>query len=98
MAYAPIKRDKTTDINFNEYDNIVSIITHNTSLKKRLTKYSEMHPDLCKLIFDDGEGSIEFEIQKDRLSFRLLNPCSETRKEKARFFINNINHKEGDNM
>ena len=49
-------------------------------------------------IFDDGEGCIEFEVQKDRLSFRLLNPCSETRKEIARSLINNINHKEGDNM
>ncbi len=98
MAYAPIKRDKTTFISFNEYDDVISIITHNTSLKKRLIKYSMMYPDLCKLIFDDGEGSVEFEIQKDRLSFRLLNPCSETRKEKARSLINNINHKEGDNM
>lgn len=98
MAYAPIKRDKTTDINFNEYDNLVSIITHNTSLKKRLTKYSEMYPDLCKLIFDDSEGCIEFEIQKDRLSFRLLKPCSKTRKEKARSLINAVNQKEGDNM
>ena len=83
MAYTPIKRDKTTFISFNEYDDVVSIITHNTSLKKRLIKYSMMQPALCKLIFDDGEGCIEFEVQKDRLSFRLLNPCSETRKESA---------------
>ena len=98
MAYTPIKRDKTTFISFNEYDDVVSIITHHTSLKKRLIKYSMMQPALCKLIFDDGEGCIEFEVQKDRLSFRLLNPCSETRKEIARSLINNINHKEGDNM
>lgn len=37
------------------------------------------------LLIDDNEtGGLSFEIQKDRFSFRLLPPCSDERKEKAR--------------
>ena len=97
MGYKPKKRNLTTTICFNEYDNTTSIITCNTDLKKRLYNYSQHYPELCKVI-DDYDECAEFEIVKDRVSYRLLPPCTETRKETARNLMNIINSKEGDSM
>lgn len=96
--YKSKKREKVTEIYFNEYDPTVTVITHKTSLKKRLEKYSACYPELCKLVQSDDEGGAEYEIMKDRISFRLLPPCSESRKEKARKLIEKINSKGGDSM
>ena len=42
------KREKTTDIWFDEKDPLIHIRTHNTDLKKRLAAYSGQHPDQCR--------------------------------------------------
>lgn len=96
MAYYYVKKDKRTEIYFNEYDKTATIITANTKLKNRLLYYAEKYPALCKCIAND-EYSVEYEIQKDRLSIRLLPPCSETRKNTARKLMEKIN-KVGDIM
>lgn len=93
MGYKPKKRNLTTNIYFNEYDTTTSIITCNADLKNRLYIYSKRFPDLCKVI-DDNDGCVEFEIIKDRVSYRLLPPCTNTRKETARKLMNIINSKE----
>ena len=38
------KREKTTDIWFDEKDPLIHIRTHNTDLKNRLTAYSRRYP------------------------------------------------------
>ena len=38
------KREKTTDIWFDEKDPLIHIRTHNTALKKRLLAYSRRYP------------------------------------------------------
>jgi len=96
MAYYYVKRDKRTEIYFNEYDKTTTVITANTNLKNRLLSYAEKYPSLCKCISED-EGTVEYEIQKDRLSIRLLPPCTETRKSTARKLMEKIN-KVGDIM
>ena len=75
------KKQKTTSIFFDEHSNTVEILTHNTDLKKRLTKYASVHPDLCRQIDDDGQGGLEFEIEKGRFSVRLTAPYSEERRK-----------------
>ena len=97
MAYRPKKKERITEIIFNEYDKIVSVTTCNTQLKKRLLEYSRRYPDLCKKIYENDE-MVEFEIAKGRLSFRLIPPYSQTRKETAKALMKNINLKEGDSM
>ncbi len=97
MAYRSKKRDKTTEIYFNEYDPTVSIITHNTNLKNRLSDYASSYPEYCKQKNDDEDGCVEYEIKKNRLSFRLLPPCASERKEKARNLMQKINEG-GDSM
>ena len=75
------KKQKTTSIFFDEQSSTVEILTHNTDLKKRLTKYATEHPDLYRKTDDDGQGGLEFEIEKGRFSVRLTAPYSETRRQ-----------------
>ena len=78
------KTQKTTEIWFNEKEPMIHVRTHNTDLKKRLSAYAEKFPTECKLLDDDPElGCMEFEIAKGRLSFRLTEPYSEERRQKA---------------
>ena len=75
------KKQKTTSIFFDEHSSTVEILTHNTDLKKRLMKYATEYPDLCRLTDDDGQGGLEFEIEKGRFSIRLTAPYSEERRQ-----------------
>ena len=78
------KTQKTTEIWFNEKEPTIHVRTHNTDLKKRLSVYSEKFPTECKLLDDDPElGCMEFEIAKGRLSFRLTEPYSRERRQRA---------------
>ena len=88
------KKEKTTEIYFDETSAPVVIRTHNTALKKRLLSYSEKFPDLCKLTDDDELGYLSFEIDKDRFSIRLTAPYTEERRQLARAKMNEINNKE----
>lgn len=83
MKKIPKKKQKVTELYFNEYDNTAEIYTYNTKLKKRLTAYAATYPDLCQLIEDDEKGGLRFEIDKHRVSIRLTAPYSEERKESA---------------
>ena len=66
------KRQKTTEIFFDETKSRITVYTHNTDLKKRLTAYAERYPDHCTMTDEDSEtGYKAFEIEKGRLSFRL---------------------------
>ena len=79
------KREKTTDIWFDEKDPLIHIRTHNTALKKRLLAYSRRYPAICQQTDTDPDtGCMEFEIRKGRFSFRLTAPYSEERRERAR--------------
>ena len=39
------KRQKVTEICFDEKDPLIHIRTHNTALKKRIAAYAGQHPD-----------------------------------------------------
>ena len=86
------KRDKTTEIYFDEASPVIEIRTHNTDLKNRLTAYAGRYPDLCKQTDEDAEqGYKSFEIVKGRFSFRLTAPYSEGRREAARRYARESN-------
>ncbi len=79
------KYQKTTEIYFNEASPTITVATHNTALKKRLTAYAERWPDCCKLVEDDSSlGCMTFEVAKGRFCFRLTAPYSVERREAAR--------------
>ena len=86
------KREKATDIWFDEKDPLIHIRTHNTDLKKRLAAYAGQHPDQCCQTDADPETDcMEFDIAKGRFSFRLTAPYSEARREKARQYARENN-------
>ena len=79
------KEERETIVNFNEADDIATIYTFNSGLKKRLATFAEKYPDLCRMTVDDAMyGSVTYEIQKSRVSIRLVAPYSEERRNAAR--------------
>ena len=78
------KRQKTTEIFFDETKSRITVYTHNTDLKKRLLAYSSRYPAICQQTDADPDtGCMEFEIRKGRFSFRLTAPYSEERRKAA---------------
>lgn len=77
------KQQKFTQIYFNEADPMMEITTHNTDLKKRLKRFAEEFPELCRVTEIDG-GKMSFEIDKHRCSLRLTKPYSQERLETLR--------------
>ena len=77
------KKQKTTNVYFNEADSIVEVRTYNTALKNRLTEYAGKYPSECRLIDDDGNGCLTFEVNKGRFGFKLTAPYSEERRKAA---------------
>ena len=78
------KKEKTTDIWFNEKGPIIHIRTHNTDLKKRLAAYAGQHPGECRQIDTDPDtGCMEFVVRKGRFSFRLTASYSAKRRRAA---------------
>ncbi len=78
------KKQKTTNIYFNENDPVIEVCTYNTSLRNRLTRFAEQYPAECRLIDDDGLGCMTFEVSKGRFGFKLTPPYSEERRNSAR--------------
>lgn len=82
MVTGLTKREKTTEIFFDEAGAFITVRTHNTDLKNRLNHYSKLYPNECRLVAQDNEtGLLEFEIKKGRLSFRLTAPYSVERRK-----------------
>ena len=77
------KKQKTTNVYFNEADSIVEVCTYNTDLKKRLAAFAWKYPSECRQLDDDGNGCVTYEVRKGRLSFRLTAPYTEERKKAA---------------
>ena len=77
------KKQKVTELYFNENDAITEVYTHNTELKKRLIAYAAKFPKLCQQTDDNGQGGLRFEITKERISIRLTAPYSQERRDAA---------------
>ncbi len=74
------KKQKVTELYYNAKDPTAEIYTHDTNLKKRLRKYADQYPKLCRLTDDDGHGGLRFEIDKHRICIRLTAPYTEERR------------------
>lgn len=77
------KKQKTTSIFFTDADDIIEVCTHNTSLKNRLTAFAQEYPAECKLIDNDENGCLTFEVKKGRFGFRLTPPYPPERRKAA---------------
>ena len=82
------KVERETIVNFNEAEDTAIIYTFNNDLKKRLAVFAKKYPDLCRLTVDDADfGSVTYEIQKARVSIRLVAPYSEERRKAASEYV-----------
>lgn len=79
--YKRTKYEKETIILTSEADSTYQVYTFNTSLKKRLAQFAKKYPEHCKLISDTVDGGKTYEVDKGRLSIRLVPPYSKERKE-----------------
>ncbi len=77
------KKQKITNISFDEDSSLIEVCTYNTDLKNRLTKFAAEYPDECKLLDDDEMGCLTFEVRKGRFGFKLTAPYSEERRKAA---------------
>ena len=77
------KKQKTTSIFIDEASPIIEGCTYNTSLKNRLSEYSAKYPAECRLVDDDENGCLTFEIRKGRFSFKLTAPYRAERRKAA---------------
>ena len=77
------KKQKVTELYFNENDAITEVYTHNTEPKKQLLDYAARFPNFCQQTDDNGQGGLRFEIDKRRISIRLTIPYNEDRRRAA---------------
>ena len=77
------KYEKETIILWNQSDEPISIQTYDTGLKKRLDAFIQKHLELCTLERSDEFGGVFYQLEKSRLSVRLIAPYSEERRKKA---------------
>ena len=87
------KKNKLTEIWFDETGSAVNIRTYNTDLKNRLTAYAAKYPAHCRLTDDDECGCLTFEIDRRRFSVRLTALYSEDRRSKAKETLTAINRR-----
>lgn len=78
------KKQKITNISFDEGSPLIEVCTYNTDLKSRLTKFAAEYPNECKLLDDDEMGCLTFEVRKGRFGFKPTAPYSEERRKAAR--------------
>ena len=77
------KKQKATNIYFNEADSMIEVCTYDTALIYRLTEFAGKYPSECRLIVDDGNGCLTFEVSKGRFGFKLTAPYDENRRKAA---------------
>lgn len=77
------KKQKVTNIYFDEVGDMIEICTYNTDLKNRITDFLANYSNEGPLIDDDEFGCKAFEVKKGRFGFKLTAPYSEERRKAA---------------
>lgn len=85
MAVSLLRNIHETILVFNEADDVATIYTFNTRLKKRLASFADKYPNLCVLTVDAIDyGNVTYKIQKSRVSLRLVTPYSVERRKRRK--------------
>ncbi len=86
MRHTLTRQEKETILLYNQDPDPIIISTYDPDLRKRLTKYANQHPDICKKLPTSNKDAdyAQFQIEKDRVTIRLLPPPSEKQRNKAR--------------
>ena len=90
--YKLARFEMETQVLYNQTNEPVIISGYDPKLLHQLAAYSEKHPDLCRRVdkcrYPDYA---EYEVQKDRVSIRLLEPPSEERRKAAAEMAKRLN-------
>ena len=79
------KYEKETVLLYNQSRDPITICSFDPGLLRRLREYAARYPDLCRRVDKQRYPDYaEYEIQKDRVSIRLLPPMSEEKRKAAR--------------
>ena len=78
------KYEKETVLLYNQSQDPITISTYDPGLRRRLREFAARYPDLCRRVDKQKYPDYaEYEIQKDRVSIRLLPPMSEEKRKVA---------------
>ena len=78
------KYEKETVLLYNQSRDPVTICTYDPGLRRRLREYAAGYPELCRRVDKQKYPDYaEYEIQKDRVSIRLLPPMSDEKRRAA---------------
>lgn len=67
--------ERETIITTSEADDEWNVYTYNRPLMRKLSKFADDYPDICKLVHRDEEmDGAEYTVRKDRLVVRLIRP------------------------
>lgn len=80
--YKLTKRERDTEIYYNQSNDPIQVRTNDPSLIRRLKGLSEEYPELCKLTDEDEICGAYFEVDKRRLSIHVTRPYPEERRKK----------------
>ena len=84
MSYTLTKYEKETVLLYNQSRDPITISTYDPGLRRRLREYAARYPELCQRVDKQKYPDYaEYEIQKDRVSIRLLPPMSEEKRNAA---------------
>ncbi len=76
------KRQKDTEIYYNQSSDPMQIRTHDQKLIRKLSALSEGFPELCRLVEEDDYNGSYFEVDKRRVSIHVTRPYTEERRQK----------------
>lgn len=76
------KYEKETILLTNEQDDFWDIYTFNAALKRKLREFASKYPELCRLKAQTDEGSVTYQVKKDRVSVNFKKPISEEARQK----------------
>ncbi|MCC8150064.1 MAG: molecular chaperone [Lachnospiraceae bacterium] len=77
------KKDKYTEIYYDQSDAPMQIRTHDLNLIRRLKAFSSDYPEICRLVEEDQNNGAYFEVMdKSRVSIHVTKPYSTERRQR----------------
>jgi len=77
------KKDKYTEIYYDQSDAPMLIRTHDLNLIRKLTALSSDYPEICRLVEGDQISGAYFEVvEKSRVSIHVTKPYTAERRQK----------------
>jgi len=80
--YKFTKKERDTDIYYNQSDEPMQIRTNDPKLIRKLKDLNEDYPELCQLVEEDEICGSYFDVDKRRISIHVTRPYSEERRRK----------------